>query len=287
VGVRLDAFAEMIARMLGSRIEVRLELKSTSALVEVDPTQLESALLNAAVNARDAMPNGGTLTLSTWDCELNGKAAVCIGIADSGTGIPSDKLARVFEPFFTTKEIGKGTGLGLSQIHGFAEQAGGRAEIQSAEGKGTTLHILLPRSEKPLAEIRKEARAVKLPRGLKVLLVEDNLQVRDFAAELLEDLHCEVVTAKDGNAALERLGSQQFDLVFSDVVMPGLNGIELAKEVAVRWPELPVLLATGYGGRLVEDDVRRFEVVQKPYDMTSLGRTIAAVLKYARKGAST
>jgi PAS domain S-box-containing protein len=284
LGVRLDAFAEMIGRTLGSRIQVELDLKSKSALVEVDATQLETALLNAAVNARDAMPNGGTLTLSTSDCELDGRAAVCIAIADTGTGIPAEKLQRVFEPFFTTKEIGKGTGLGLSQIHSFAEQAGGRAEIDSKEGKGTTLRVILPRSGKPVAETQKKAPTVRLPRGLKVLLVEDNLQVRDFAAQLLQDLHCEVMTAKDGDTALELLDSQQFDLIFTDVIMPGLSGIELAKEIALRSPDLPILLATGNGGRLIEEDSRQFEVVQKPYDMTSLGQAIAAVLEHKREG---
>lgn len=283
LGVRLDAFAEMIGRMLGSRIQVQLDLRSTSALVEVDPTQLETALLNAAVNARDAMPDGGTLTLSTSDCELDGRAAVCIDIADTGTGISGDKLQRVFEPFFTTKEIGKGTGLGLSQIHGFAEQAAGRAEIESLEGKGTTLRIILPRSGKPVAQVQKKAPTVKLPPGLKVLLVEDNLQVRDFAAELLEDLHCDVVTASDGSAALKLLDSQPFDLVFSDVIMPGLSGLELAREIAVRRPDLPVLLATGYG-RLIEENSLQLDVVQKPYDVTSLGQAIAAALTHASDG---
>ena len=282
VGVRLDAFVEMIGRMVGSPIQVQLQLTATSARVEVDPTQLEMALLNAAVNARDAMPDGGTLTISTWDCDLLDKAAVCISIADTGSGIPADKLARVFEPFFTTKEIGKGTGLGLSQIHGFAEQAGGRAEIESREGEGTTLRILLPRTDKSTSKSGVEKQAPPLPRGLKVLVVEDNLQVRDFAAELLEDLHCEVVTAIDGAEALELIGSQPFDLIFSDVVMPGLSGIELADEVAARSPGLPMLLATGFSSQLVEEGGSDFDVVQKPYDATSLGHAIAAILKKSR-----
>jgi PAS domain S-box-containing protein len=279
VGVRLDAFAEMIGRTVGSRIKVELELAATSARVEVDPTQLEMALLNAAVNARDAMPEGGTLTLSTWDCDLKGQPAVCISIADTGSGIPADKLGRVFEPFYTTKDIGKGTGLGLPQIHGFAEQAGGRAEIESTEGQGTTLKIILPRSEKPTSKAAEEKRAASLPRGLKVLLVEDNVHVRDFAAGLLEDMHCEVLTANDGASALDIINSQPLDLVFSDVVMPGLTGIELADEIATCRPTLPVLLATG--GEL-DQGVRDFDVVHKPYDATSLGHAISSVLKKNR-----
>ena len=282
VGVRLDAFAEMIGRTMGSRINVQLELGATSARVEVDPTQLEMALLNAAVNARDAMPDGGTLTLATWDCDLKGKAAVCISITDPGSGIPAEKLKRVFEPFFTTKDVGKGTGLGLPQVHGFAEQAGGRAEIESCEGEGTTLKIILPRSEKAIPMAAAERRGVSLPPGLKVLLVEDNIHVRDFAAGLLEDMHCEVVTANDAAEALDAIESQPFDLILTDVVMPGLSGIELADEIATRRPTLPVLLATGFSGELIEDVGREFDVVQKPYDATSLGHAIAAILKKSR-----
>ena len=189
VGVRLDAFAEMVGRMLGSKITVELNLEAPDARVEVDATQLETALLNAVVNARDAMVNGGKLTISTSDGDIQGRPAVCITIADTGSGIDPAVLNRVFEPFFTTKEVGKGTGLGLSQIHGFADQAGGRVDILSTEQVGTTLRIMLPRSDQPLAETKVEAEAVDLPPGLMLLLVEDNLQVRDFAAELLEDLH--------------------------------------------------------------------------------------------------
>ena len=136
LSVRLDAFAEMIGRMLGSPITVKLDLQAKPAMVEVDVTQLETALLNAVLNARDAMPDGGELTLGTSNCDIDGQPAICINISDTGTGIPEAVLQRAFEPFFTTKEIGKGTGLGLSQIHGFAAQAGGRAEIEFGEGQG-------------------------------------------------------------------------------------------------------------------------------------------------------
>jgi PAS domain S-box-containing protein len=250
LSARLDAFVEMIGRTLGSRIRLELDLHSRDARVEVDPTQLETALLNAAVNARDAMPSGGTLTLSTFDCQLDDQPGVCIGISDTGTGIPQEALSRVFEPFFTTKEIGKGTGLGLSQIHGFAEQAGGRAEIESREDEGTMVRILLPRTAKPLSEKRGQMPHVQLPGGLKVLLVEDNLQVRDFAAELLEDLNCEVVTANNAAEALVALAGREFDLVFSDVVMPEMSGIDLAERLEELRPELPVLLATGFSETL-------------------------------------
>ena len=286
LSARLDAFVEMIGRTLGSQIRLELDLQSRDARVEVDPTQLETALLNAAVNARDAMPTGGTLTLSTFDGELDGRPAVCICIADTGTGIPDDVLKRVFEPFFTTKAVGKGTGLGLSQIHGFAEQAGGRAVIESREDAGTTLQIVLPRTSRTLTEADGRERAVQLPPGLKVLLVEDNLQVRDFAAELLEDLKCEVVTANNAAEALVALAGREFDLVFTDVVMPEMTGIELADRLAELRPQLPVLLATGFSQSLA-DHPHGFSIVSKPYDAGSLARAISDLLgQHQRAGAN-
>jgi PAS domain S-box-containing protein len=276
LSARLDAFVEMIGRTFGSRIRIELDLQASDARAEVDPTQLETALLNAAVNARDAMPDGGTLKLSTFDCKLDGRSAVCIGIEDSGEGIAPEVMGRVFEPFFTTKEVGKGTGLGLSQILGFAEQAGGRADIESHVGKGTTLRITLPRTTKSVSEEGRDEGIAEVPAGLKVLLVEDNLQVRDFAAELLEDLRCEVVTANDAAEALVALRNHDFDLVFSDVIMPGMSGLELAQRLAELRPELPVLLATGFSENLASAGPGVFNVVAKPYDVASLARGIAA-----------
>ncbi len=278
LAVRLDAFAELISRMLGSRFKVSLDVQAPSPLVEVDAAQLETALLNAVVNARDAMATGGEVILSAVDCRFDGKDAVCITVRDTGGGIPDDVLKRVFEPFFTTKEVGKGTGLGLSQIHGFAAQAGGTAEIESEEGVGTALKIILPRTSKPLEATRQDKRPGALPKGLKVLVVEDNAQVRDFAAELLGDLQCEVVAVEDGEQALRRVQSDDFDLVFSDVVMPGLSGVQLAERIEAERPDLPVLLATGYSKELHGERASRYVVVAKPYDGTSLAAAIAAAL---------
>jgi PAS domain S-box-containing protein len=280
LSARLDAFGEMVSRMLGSPIQVSIDLQSENARVEVDIAQLESALLNAAVNARDAMPGGGQLTIGTTDCEHEGRPAVCINITDTGSGIPKAVLARVFEPFFTTKEVGKGTGLGLSQIHGFAAQAGGRAEVDSREGEGTTVSIILPRSGKPMTEQETEGRVTpSIPRGLKVMLVEDNKQVREFATQLLKDLHCDVVASESAAEALEKCKSEAPDLVFSDVVMPGISGVELAKRMSEECPETPVLLATGYSDELLGDDARQFKVVSKPYDINMLGKAIGELLE--------
>lgn len=279
LAVRLDAFCEMIARMLGSGIAVELDLQSQDARIEVDTAQLETALLNAAVNARDAMATGGKLTIRLTDQELGGKPGLAISIIDTGEGIAEETMRRVFEPFFTTKEVGRGTGLGLSQIHGFAEQAGGKAEIRSQPGEGTTLTITLPRSDKPVTEAREKPPIVDVPRGLRVLLVEDNSHVRDFAAELLNDLECRVVAVEGGVEALELVTSDEFDLVFSDVVMPSMTGIELAERIADVRPDLPVLLATGYSEHLAGAGSCDFTVVSKPYDASSLGSSIASVLK--------
>ena len=275
LNARLDAFAELTARMLTSRIEVRLELGAKSALVEVDPVQLETALLNAAINARDAMPDGGRLSIGTEDCEHEGSPAICISIQDSGTGIPADKLQRVFEPFFTTKDIGKGTGLGLSQIHGFAAQAGGIATIESEEGKGTTLRIVLPATEKKLEPVAPDAPDFELPAGFSVLLVEDNDQVRQFAATMLRDLGCKVTEVADGQAALDSIERHRFDLIFSDVVMPGISGIELARTLAERDDAPPVLLASGYNDKYPVEEAHGFPLITKPYDAMSLGRAMS------------
>ena len=277
LNLRLDAVSELLARTLGSRIEVALDLASPLGNIEVDSTQLETAILNAALNARDAMPDGGRLTLRTSLTSGGDKESVRLEIVDTGTGMPKEVADRAFEPFFTTKEVGKGTGLGLSQIHGFAAQAGGHAEIRSREGEGTTIAIVLPRSSKVPAETAHEDPCAELPPGLRILLVEDNPQVRVFAEELLDDLGCEVVSVDGGAAALEILGTRDFDLVLTDVVMPGMTGIELARQLRDLRPDLPVLLATGYSEEVVSG-APQFPVIIKPYGTRDLTAAIARTL---------
>jgi CheY-like chemotaxis protein len=239
--------------------------------VEIDSAQLETAILNAAVNARDAMPDGGTLTLSTRPVEEDGAKFIALSVRDTGTGMPPEVIDRAFEPFFTTKDVGKGTGLGLSQIHGFAAQAGGRAEIASASGEGTTIIFLLPMTEKEVAAVIPGETMLDLPQGLCVLLVEDNPQVREFAEGLLIDLGCKVMTAENADQALAHLESGGIDLVLSDVVMPGMSGVELARHVLEDHPGVPVLLATGYSDELLKRGTE-FAVLGKPFGAADLSK---------------
>jgi len=286
LNLRLDAFAEMLTRTFGSTIEVRLDLAPDLWRVEADLTQLETALLNAAINARDAMPEGGRLTISTSNVEARDGTFVAVALADTGEGMSAEVLERAFEPFFTTKPIGKGTGLGLSQIHGFAAQAGGRAEIRSVLGEGTTVCLLLPKCDKPLATAPKDHQSLDLPQGLRVLLVEDNEQVRAFACHLLEDLRCNVLTAATAEEALELLSTHAVDLVFSDVVMPGMSGVELARDLGLRYPHLPVLLASGYSEEMLTRDAPNVELVRKPYARDTLVAALAQTLKEVRPPAA-
>ena len=281
LNIRLDAFAEIISRTFGSPIQVRVDPGADAGRVEVDVAQLETAILNAALNARDAMPEGGVLTLTTRKITELGRDFVCLSISDTGQGMPADVVERAFEPFFTTKEVGKGTGLGLSQIHGFAAQAGGRAEIKSREGKGTTIVLVLPRTEKPLPSAQHGVVMSKLPQGLRVLLVEDNPHVREFAEGLLADLGCSVVPTDSAEAALARLDEDGIDLVLSDVVMPGMSGVELAQAVRESHPAIPVLLATGYSDEIVRRG-SEFTVLSKPFGAADLSKAMASVLNGAR-----
>ncbi len=277
VNVRLDAIGEVLARTLESQVEVELDLEPELWTTEVDAAELETALLNAAFNARDAMPQGGRLTLKTSNVPSGEGDAVCIALSDTGEGMSEEVISRAFEPFFTTKPVGKGTGLGLSQIHGFAAQSGGHAEIESKPGAGTTIRIFLPRSTKPIADAQRSEPVPIARPGLRVLLVEDNPHVLVFARHLLEDLKYEVIAADSSERALQLFGEgSEIDLLFADVVMPGISGVELAHAVRQLKPDMPVVLATGYSDEILSGAGADFEILRKPYDTQSLGKAIAA-----------
>jgi PAS domain S-box-containing protein len=284
LNLRLDAFAEMVARTIGGQVEIALELAPHLWPVEVDATQLETALLNAAINARDAMPAGGRLTVSACNAAGEGGMGdmVRVSLADTGEGISAEALERVFDPFFTTKPIGKGTGLGLSQIHGFAAQSGGRAEIKSKVGEGTILHLFLPRATGAAAGPRPAEAGLAKGGGAIVLLVEDNDQVREFAESLLADLDYKVESAASAEAALALLDARPVDILFTDVMMPGMNGVELAQRARETRPDLPVLLASGYSEEISGGGAGAFETLAKPYGAATLGTALAG----ARAGPS-
>ncbi|WP_157217158.1 hybrid sensor histidine kinase/response regulator [Flavisphingomonas formosensis] len=275
-GVRLDALGEVLARTLGSRIAVRVDVDRDIWPIEVDVAELETALLNAAFNARDAMPSGGELRITA----INQPHDQCVRLAvsDNGEGIADELMARVFEPFFTTKPVGKGTGLGLSQIHGFAAQAGGRAELASQPGKGTTVSIILPRAHaSPVAISLAGAAPAKWDR-LDILLVEDSDIVRTFARSLLEELRVTVTEACSAEEAGRLLRAGRFDLVFSDIVMPGMTGLEFARQLRATMPGQAVLLATGYSKEVSSGEAAGFQIVKKPYGAESLSAAIARAL---------
>jgi PAS domain S-box-containing protein len=278
LNLRLDAFGEVLARTLGGGIEVVLDLAPSLWTVAVDIAQLETALLNAAFNARDAMSGGGRITVSTVNRPSPDGDMVSVALADTGEGMSAEVLGRAFEPFYTTKPVGKGTGLGLSQIHGFAAQSGGSAKIRSAPGEGTIVEILLPRSEKPVAEVHQPVEPGEAPAGLHVLLVEDNDHVREFAQSLLEDIGWRVSAAASGEEALSVLKKKGIDALFTDVVMPGISGVELARRAREARPDLPILLASGYSEEVVAGGASAsFEFVRKPYD----GGALQAALRRA------
>ncbi len=277
VNACLGSLSDMLKRTLGSQIKVELSLAEDAGRVEVDPTQLDTAILNAAINARDAMPAGGVLRIATAVQPGDDGNEVRIDVIDSGLGMPQRVLERAFDPFFTTKDVGEGTGLGLSQIHGFAAQAGGRAELKSAEGEGTTLSIVLPRSDLDVSITSESGDAPEIPAGTRVLLVEDNPQVRDFAKDLLEDLGCEVTCAASADEAFARLADCEVDVVLSDIVMPGMSGIELANRVSEICPNIPVVLATGYSEQAAHRSQPR-PIILKPYSAGDLSSALAEAL---------
>lgn len=287
VGARLRGVADMLDTVTGARVRVSTDLVEAPCFVRADLSQFETALVNMAVNARDAMDGAGTLTL-----QLRGGAPLpsirghagstvrfaAISLSDTGAGIAPDHLSRIFEPFFTTKETGKGTGLGLSQVFGFAKQSGGDVDVHSTLGEGTTFTLYLPQAEAVGTAGERAAEPVETIEGsgLCLLVVEDNLDVGRFATQILEDLGNSTVWATNAEDALAELEKSpwRFDAVFSDVVMPGMGGVALAEDLRRRLPDLPVVLTSGYSHVLAQDNAHGFELVHKPYSAEALSRAL-------------
>jgi CheY-like chemotaxis protein len=277
----IRAMIDLLDRTLGERIAVTTDLSDGSCTVEADRAQLESALLNVAVNARDAMPEGGQLAIRTAPFNDSERGAmIALSVGDSGSGMDEDTLNRAFEPFFTTKMTGKGTGLGLSQVYGFASQSGGDVRISSVVGMGTTVTILLPCSNAPSeSRAADDAGSQVRARAGRILLVEDNDEVGEFAEHLLGELGHEVRRVRSGEQALVLAERERFDAVFTDVVMPGMSGLELAGRLAELRPELPVILTTGFSEEIARSGAGGRPVILKPYRPETLAAAIDQALK--------
>jgi CheY-like chemotaxis protein len=291
VNALITGFAPLIGQAVGEAVTVTLELADEPLHVNVDPAQLESALLNLAVNARDAMPAGGALTIAAR--ALDGAAAgsrdgldaganwIEIEVRDTGEGMPSDVLARVFEPFFTTKEVGKGSGLGLSQVYGFVRQSGGHMTVDSAPGQGARFKLYLARSaEGVAARPAAEAPCAEVGGSERLLVVEDDPSVLALTVEMLGALGYDVVTATEARRGLDALQTDPtIALVFSDVVMPGgLSGLDLAREARALRPDVRILLTSGYVGDAPLADGDEFPLIDKPYERSALATKIRALL---------
>jgi len=294
VADRVERICDMLCTVVGPNVELVTDIGCDGCFTEADPTQFETALVNMAVNARDAMADGGRLTIRVAPVDrvppVRGHQSaegefVAVSVADTGSGIAPEKLAQIFEPFFTTKEPGKGTGLGLSQVYGFAKQSGGEIGVESAPGQGAVFTLYLPRSTerpRPAEEAAWEA-AEPTQRGC-ILVVEDNEQVGAFSSQMLAELGFETRWAPNGEAALQMLEAEPagYDAVFSDVVMPGMGGIELAREIRRRIPRLPVILTSGYSHVLASEGSQGFELVQKPYSAEEITQVLRRAIASAR-----
>ncbi len=290
----VDGMSDLMQRTLGETITIHTKLAHDLWIVEADANQLENALLNLAVNGRDAMADGGTLTITTANGVVGESDAdeetfpgqyVSLAVCDSGTGMSEDTMARVFEPFFTTKEVGKGTGLGLSMVYGFVKQSGGHLRIDSSLGRGTTVTLYLPRFR---GQLVREAGASKTPAekaraGETILVVEDDLDVRAYSCEVLRELGYRVLEAGDGMSAVEYLDStHRIDLLFTDVVLAGMmNGREVSDHARAKRPGLPVLFTSGYARDAITANQRLeagVELLAKPFSYADVATKVRACL---------
>ena len=291
----VDGITKLLSRTLGEQIEIDVSLAPDPWPVVADPAQLEAALTNLATNARDAMPKGGRLTISTANRELDEDYAAqhpevmpgeftMIEVSDTGTGMPPQVLSRIFEPFFTTKEQGKGTGLGLSMVFGFMKQSGGHINVYSEPGVGTTFRLYLPRAgQSGDAETRAAVEEeVALGHGETVLVVEDNAALRRIAVRQVCELGDRALEAENAEAALAILEQERVDLLFTDVVMPGeMSGLELARTAVGRWPRIRVILTSGFPGTKIAGSLDASvseHLLSKPYRKEDLARTLNEAL---------
>ncbi|MBA9071591.1 CheY-like chemotaxis protein [Methylobacterium sp. RAS18] len=289
------SLSAVMETLTGSLIKIRTELPEKTCFVHADASQFDTAVVNLAVNARDAMEGQGELTIRVEAVKqipglrtqpaISG-ALVAVSLSDTGQGIPAELLEKIFEPFFTTKSVGQGTGLGLSQVFGFANQSGGEIAVTSAAGEGSTFTLYLPRVVGAVhVQESEEPEPLMDGRGTYVLVVEDNADVGTFAVQTLTDLGYVPVLATNAEEALAELAkdADRFDVVFSDVVMPGMNGIDLAHEIRWRHHDLPVLLASGYSHALAQNGTFGFELLHNPYSVEQLSRLLRKVKTWRQR----
>ncbi len=288
----IGGMSDLLDRTLGERIKVRVDLARDTWPIYVDAHQLENAIVNLAVNARDAMDGQGVMRISTENVVLAANQVgdvrpgeyVKISVSDTGCGMTQEVLDRAFEPFFTTKPVGKGTGLGLSQIFGFAHQSGGEVGIESTVGKGTIVSIYLPRTEAAAAAVRVHPAVQRTDAeahvpGARILLVEDDPRVRTATVGALEDLDYEPVACASGAEAIDLFKKEDFDLVISDVIMPEMTGPELIRHLKREYArDFAVLFVTGYVGEGESDDLRGYELLRKPFTVGALANAVSAAL---------
>jgi signal transduction histidine kinase/CheY-like chemotaxis protein len=292
---RVAEIGELLARALREDIAIEIEVPQAVWPVAVDPGEFELALLNIAVNARDAMPEGGTFRLAAHNTRCRGGAAsgglfgefVALTLSDTGTGMPAEVMAQAFEPYFTTKDAGLGSGLGLSQVYGFANQSGGTALIASAPGRGTAITLLLPRAGEAALSCPATTNGTSAAPPARILLVEDDGAVAEATRELLRDIGFETRWAQNGAEALMLAeGDAGIDLVLSDVVMPGgVSGLDLARTLRERRPQLPVILGTGYTRYAPQVMNEGFELIEKPYHRDALAAALRSALERGRPSA--
>jgi signal transduction histidine kinase/ActR/RegA family two-component response regulator len=285
-GLVITDMQQLLDRVIGDTIRVRIERADSLWPITVDRHQFENAILNLAVNARDAMPDGGELVLSTANVTRNDGDFVRVAVVDTGTGMPPEVVARIFEPFFTTKALNQGTGLGLSQIHGFMQTSGGTIEIESREGEGTLVALLFPRGEGVIEAVGDHAAAIEaIPKSRCILVIEDDPRVLTATTAALEELgHQPIPCSEPRNALAMILTHRDADLVISDVMMPDMTGPEIRARAASERPELPFLFVTGFAEEEEVEALQGVPVLRKPFTIAALGNAIEAALSDAPSG---
>jgi PAS domain S-box-containing protein len=290
----ISGMHDMLVRTLGGIVHVELALDEDAWPAQIDANQIENAILNLAINARDAMPKGGTLSVATKNVRIGPTNRVgnlepgdylLVEVTDTGTGMSEEVRAKAFDPFFTTKDFGKGSGLGLSQVYGVVRQSGGTVAIRSAVGAGTTVSLYLPRARAAArASVRADARSVAawMARGESALVVDDDDDVREVIVAALDQFGYKTTAAASGGAALHVLGRSRFDVVVMDFAMPVMNGIEVSRIIRSHWPEMPILFVSGHAATpAFDDDSVRDGFLKKPFVSADIARQVRILLDRA------